>query len=179
MEIIIFLLFVIVILLAFLAPNLENKSGKRVIEKISDEKVSSAIVIQFLTGWKPTVQKGRKNGFTEKDVHDELEIYLKKHFYSVTREYAIEGKNVKRIDFDLGNGRVGVEIKLAEKLLKEGESDRIIGQLIKYTSRKYNNENLIIAVAGFKEHERHTVIHETKEFVEANTAHFIFLRAKK
>lgn len=177
MEIVFALIIIIVILLAFLLPK--EKAGKGLDKKITDASVTVDMAIMYLEGFKPSIHEGRKNGFTEKDVQDELEVYLKKYFQSVTREYGIEGKNAKRIDFDLGNGRVGIEVKLAESLLKEGEGDRVIGQVLKYTSRKYNNENLIIAVAGFMEHTRHTVIHETKEFVQSNKAHFVFLKAKR
>lgn len=173
-----FLLIVIVVLLAFLAPSQKNKATKAV-SKILDDNVTVELVTLYLEGFKPSVIAGRKNGFTEKDVQDELEVHLKKYFHSVSREYAIEGKNVKRIDFDIGNGRVGIEVKLAESLLKEGEGDRVIGQVLKYTNRKYNAQNLIIAVAGFQEHTNNTVIHEMKEFVRLNKAHFIFLKGKR
>jgi hypothetical protein len=172
----IIIIIAVILLILIFTPALKGKNSS--IEKIPDEMITVSMVLGYLEGFKPTVHEERKYGFSEKDVHEELELYLKKRFYSVTREYAIEGKNVKRIDFDLGNGKVGLEIKLAESVLKEGEGDRVIGQMIKYMNRKYNSDNLIIAVAGFAEHTRNTVIHEMREFVETNKAHFIFLKAR-
>src|SRR3972149_4537324 len=81
-------------------------SGRPAHFNIQDKDVDMLTVLSHLEGFKPIVRPDRKNGFSEKDVHDDLEIYLKKLYHSVTREHAIEGKNVKRIDFDLGNGMV-------------------------------------------------------------------------
>jgi hypothetical protein len=147
-------------------------------EKISDKDVDVLTVLSHLDSFKPSNRSSHKNGFSERDVHDELEAHLKNIYYSVTREHAIEGKNVKRIDFDLGNGMVGLEIKLAESVLHESENDRLIGQALKYAGRKYNSGNLIIALAGHEHHTRNTIIHEVQMDIERSGAHFVFLKAK-
>lgn len=147
--------------------------------RIRDEDVDAHTVLFHLERFSPTIRAERKNGFTEKDVQDELEIYLKGIFYSVTREHAIEGKNVKRIDFDLGNGAIGVEVKLAEAVLKEGENDRVIGQMQKYIQRKYNKGNMVIALVGYAHHTRNTIIHEMKDDILRGGSNFVFMKAKE
>lgn len=161
-----------------LGNNGSNQNSRKPVEKISDKDVDVLTVLSHLEGFKPSNRSDHRNGFSEKDVHDELEAYLKNIFYSVTKEHAIEGKNVKRIDFDLGNGMVGIEVKLAESVLSESENDRLIGQVQKYMGRKYNSGNLIIALAGHDHHTRNTIIHEVKMDVERSGAHFVFLKAR-
>jgi hypothetical protein len=154
-----------------------NPSAQKPFDKISDKDIDVFTVLSHLEGFKPSNHPNHKNGFSERDVHDELEAYLKNIYYSVTREHAIEGKNVKRIDFDLGNGMVGIELKLAESVLHESENDRLIGQALKYIGRKYNSGNLIIALAGHEHHTRNTIIHEVKMDIERSGACFVFLKA--
>ena len=182
MEVIIIIL-ICVVFLGIIFSSGDEGSAKPSIRPsavnstIQDKDVDALAVLLHLEGFKPSVKADKKNGFSEKDVHDDLEIYLKKLYHSVTREHAIDGKNVKRIDFDLGNGRVGIEVKLAESVLSESENDRLIGQAQKYAGRKYG-ANLIIALAGYSHHTRNTIIHELKMDVERSGAHFIFLKAR-
>jgi hypothetical protein len=93
----------------------------------------------------------RKKGFTEKDVQDQLEKFFNKHFQTVHKEYALEGVNVKQIDFDLGKGRLGVEVKLAREIIHEASWDRAFGQLTKYAKKKYTDNNLVVLIAGTEE----------------------------
>jgi hypothetical protein len=148
-------------------------------EFIPDSKVTKELTLEYLKNFKPIVRESRKNGFTEKDIHEDLEKHLKKYFHSVTREHGIEGKNTKRIDFDIGNGKIGLEIKLAESVIKEGESDRLIGQLRKYSKRKYDHGNIIVALMGYADHERNTVIHEIMEDITSENALATFVRIPK
>lgn len=173
-----FIIIVIIILTGiWFALGSSGKKEESIDGLIRDEDIDALIVLYHLEGFKPVIRADRKNGFTEKDIHDQLEAYLKNIFHSVTKEHAIDGKNVKRIDFDLGNGMVGIEVKLAESVLKEGENDRLIGQMQKYISRKYNNKNFIIALAGFSTHTRNTIIHELKSDVEKGGGYFVFMKS--
>jgi hypothetical protein len=104
----------------------------------------------------------KKQGFTEKDVQDQLEKFFKKHFETVYREYALEGVNVNRIDFDLGKGRIGVEIKLAREIIKESSWKIALGQAFKYVKKKYKEDNLIFLIAGTEDERDNQKI---KEFV--------------
>jgi hypothetical protein len=172
---------IIIVLLGVLALSvfmfLKTIRKRKNTDKITDDEVTVNLVLAHLKKYKQKVHENRKFGFTEKDVHNDLEVYLKQIFYSVTREYGIEGKNAKMIDFDIGNGKVGIEVKIAESALKEGEGDRLLGQMQKYIRRKYKDGNFILAVAGFENHTTNTVLHEIEEDVEGNGGHFIFLFA--
>lgn len=177
-AVIVVVICLVIVYFLTLNGNDSNPNARKYIEKIPDKDVDTLTVLAHLEGFKPSNRPDHRYGFSEKDIHDELEAYLKNIFYSVTREHAIEGKNVKRIDFDLGNGMVGIEVKLAESVLSESENDRLIGQAQKYIARKYNSGNLIIALAGHDHHTRNTTIHEVKMDVERGGANFIFLKAK-
>ncbi len=183
MEVAVIIVVICLVVVCFIAlggsGNGNNNSNSRKPDgKIPDEDVDVFTVLTHLESFKPSNRADHKNGFSEKDVHEELEVYMKNIFHSVTREHAIEGKNVKRIDFDLGNGMVGIEVKLAESVLSESENDRLIGQAQKYISRKYNSGNLIIALAGHDRHTRNTTIHEVEMDIQRSGAHFVFLKAK-
>jgi hypothetical protein len=51
-----------------------------------------------------------------------------------------------KTDLDVGNGLVGVELKIAENLTAS-EMQRLIGQVVYYKKRYYEN-NLIVFIAG-------------------------------
>jgi hypothetical protein len=71
-----------------------------------------------------------------------------------------------KIDIDLGNGRVGVEVKLAESLLKAAEAHRLIGQAVYYQKRRYQ-DNLIVAVVGRSGDLEAPMLKELGSFLES------------
>ena len=119
--------------------------------KIKDENLTPEIFIEELKQFEMQEVPERKKGFTENDVQIQLEKFFKKHFETVNREYALEGVNTKKIDFDLGRGKLGIEVKLTREIIKEGSWDRALGQLSKYAKKKYTSENLIVLIAGTEE----------------------------
>lgn len=119
--------------------------------KIKDGSLTSENFLEELKTFEMKEIPERKKGFTEKDVQDQLEKFFKKHFETVYREYALEGVNVKQIDFDLGKGTLGIEVKLAREIIHEASWDRAFGQLTKYAKKKYTNDNLIVLIAGTEE----------------------------
>jgi hypothetical protein len=73
---------------------------------------------------------------------------LRKRFRMVSRQYSVGGHLGYRIDVALGNGRVGVEVKLARALVgSSSETYRALGQAIVYKNRKFANR-LVIAIVG-------------------------------
>ena len=48
---------------------------------------------------------------------------------------------MKQIDFDLGKGHIGIEVKLVREIVKEGGWDRATGQINKYIKKKMEMEN--------------------------------------
>lgn len=144
---------------------------------IQDEGVTTALAIENLKKFTPTIIQNRKGGFSEADIQSQLEKYFKGIFQNVTPQHGIETKNTKAIDFDIGNGKVGIELKIADKILKESESDRIFGQMIKYQRAKYNQKNLVIAIAGFDEDFRNSLMSDIEDDILENNAIFVFLNA--
>ena len=144
---------------------------------ISDDKVTVSLVEQKLKIFNIQIVPGRKNGFTEKDIHKQLEIFLKEIFQNVTMDHGVESKNAKAIDVDIANGKVGIEVKLASEIFKEGGWDRAIGQMVKYTRLKYKNENLIFLIAGFNEDLRNSMLSDFEDDVHSHNCKFLFKSA--
>jgi hypothetical protein len=88
---------------------------------------------------------------SEVDFKEALLDWLAPKFRSVVDEYAVGGILNLRIDLDIGNGRVGIELKLSESIRNNtNEFHRFIGQAVYYSFRRYK-DNLIVAVAGERE----------------------------
>lgn len=64
----------------------------------------------------------------------------------VSSQYSVGGFLALKTDLDIGNGLVGVELKIAENL-SASEMQRLIGQVVYYKKRYYEN-NLIVFIAG-------------------------------
>lgn len=178
--VIVFIFGFLLIIIAFSNKKEPEVKRKKVTDRpdlIQDDKVTMKLVEEKIDGFKIFVNPKRKIGFTEKDVQIELESFLKDIFQNVTREHGVESKNAKAIDFDIGNGKVGIEVKLAVEIFKEGGWDRAIGQMVKYTRLKYNNENLIFLVAGFEEDLRNSMLSEFEDDVYQNKCQFKFVSA--
>jgi hypothetical protein len=96
----------------------------------------------------------------EKFVADQLSyIFSKEH---VHRQYSIGGFLALKADIDVGNGQVGIELKIADNL-SATDMQRLIGQIIYYKRRFYNNNLLLFIVS--KSTITPTIM-ELKEFVE-------------
>lgn len=160
---------------------IESQKKKKITKRdnlIQDNKASVELVLEKLKGFKPQVLENRKRGFTERDIQSQMEKYFKNIFQNVTREHGIESKNAKAIDFDIGNGKVGIEVKIGHELLKEGEWDRAIGQMVKYTRKKYDSDNFIVAVVGFENEFRDSMLSDIEDDVHSHKGHFCFITAE-
>lgn len=100
----------------------------------------------------------------EYEAHAEIASNLESLFEDVFFEYNIGGYFGMKIDLDIGNGKVGVEVKLADSLFKAAESTRLIGQAVYYQRRRYG-ENLIVAVVGREDELRDPGVRETLSFL--------------
>ena len=87
-----------------------------------------------------------KLGYTEKTIEKQLERVFQKRIKNVITQYGLDGPSGQKIDFDLGHGKVGVEIKLAEHVFKASPQDRMVGQLQAYIKSRYDNENLLLVI---------------------------------
>lgn len=80
----------------------------------------------------------------EKRVENVISKHLDSHF-AIHRQYNIGGFLGLKIDIDV-NESVGIEIKLAKNLTTVS-IERLLGQVIYYSKRKYN-ENIIVLIVG-------------------------------
>mgnify|MGYP000489090382 CR=1 FL=1 len=70
-----------------------------------------------------------------------------------------------------------IELKLAQEVIKEGGNDRLLGQVIKYSTRKYKDSNLIVALVGFADDLRQTALSDLEDFLNEQNVKFSFLNA--
>jgi len=112
---------------------------------------------------------------TEKNVEkilcEELLTKIKKreHIHS---QYNIGGFLPLKIDVDLYDGGIGIELKLAKNLDKSIDIERLLGQIIYYSKRKYDWK-LIVLVVGKKE-EYTGKIKELKKIIEEMDFPFVY-----
>lgn len=92
---------------------------------------------------------------------------------NITTEYAVGGHWKMAIDVDIFNGTFGIELKVAEQLIKSATNvERLLGQVVYYNKRRYNG-NMFVMVVG-KSVEYNASIKELGEFIEELGARFIF-----
>ena len=112
-----------------------------------------------------------KEGKVQKNILKQLhDIYGKE---TVQKEYNVGGYWGMRCDIDLFDGKIGIELKVAEQLKKSANVERLIGQTIYYTKRKYGKGNLIVLVVG-KRKEYDASMKEIETIVTELGANFIF-----
>jgi len=76
-----------------------------------------------------------------------IESALRGEFSRVSTQYSVGGYLGYRIDIDLGNGAIGVEVKLAEALVgSSSEAYRAIGQALVYDRRRYRGKVIVASV---------------------------------
>lgn len=109
----------------------------------------------------------------------ELERFVLEQFAQVfgrervARQYSVGGFLALKTDVDLGNGKVGIEIKLADAL-NATDMQRVIGQVIYYKKRFYDS-NLLVFLAS--RHPISSHIKELKEFIEELGVKVIYCQA--
>ena len=106
----------------------------------------------------------RRKAREEYDAQGEIQLVLSSHFEDVAFEYNVGGYFGLRIDLDIGNGKVGVEVKLADALFEAAGAHRLIGQAVYYQRRRYG-DNLVVAVVGTEEDLRDPGLRETLSFL--------------
>jgi hypothetical protein len=110
----------------------------------------------------------------EKIIFDQLEILYKDQ---VHRQYNIQGYLGLKCDIDLGDGQVGIELKLANQLSNSSSNiERLLGQVLYYSKRTYK-ENLIVIVVGL-EKEYDLKMKELQSIVEEQKVYFYYLIVK-
>lgn len=86
---------------------------------------------------------------------------------NVTQQYSVGGFLSLKCDIDLFDKKCcGIELKLAKQLKnKAAEMQRVIGQVVYYSRRCYQENGLILLVVG-TEKELDSKLDELKKFVE-------------
>ncbi|HRK26392.1 MAG TPA: hypothetical protein PK239_03785 [Chitinophagales bacterium] len=107
----------------------------------------------------------------EKFVTDQLAMVFGKE--RVHRQFNIGGFLALKTDIDIGNGQVGIELKIADNL-SATDMQRMIGQVIYYKKRFYNN-NLLLFIASKSSITPTTK--ELKDFIEELGTTVIFTSA--
>lgn len=107
----------------------------------------------------------------EKFVTEQLVLIFGKE--RVHRQYSVGGFLALKTDIDIGNGQVGIELKIADNL-SATDMQRLIGQVVYYRRRFYNNNLLLFIVS---KSTINPTIKELKDFVEELGTTVIFTTA--
>ena len=144
--------------------------------RIKDSSVDTDNVLESIEEFEPKLNSKLKDGYTEKSIQNQLKKHLQEEYVSVIDEYGIEGANGTKIDFDIGNGKVGLELKLAKSLFKKSNEHRLNGQIDDYIGRQDDNDNLIVAGYGEKQHTSERArLNEIRKKVESKNAIFTYI----
>jgi len=107
----------------------------------------------------------------EKFIHEQLCLIYGKD--TVHRQYSIGGFLALKADIDIGNGSIGIELKVVDNLTAS-DMQRIIGQVIYYKRRVYDSNLLLVLVS------KATItpaIAELKSFIEELGISVVYLIA--
>ena len=85
---------------------------------------------------------------------------LADHFNGVSKQALVPGHLGHRIDIDIGQGQLGIEIKLATSIVdSSSEAYRLLGQAFYYDRRRYAGR-LLVVIVGPRELANHPIIGE-------------------
>ncbi|MFN8366756.1 MAG: hypothetical protein U0Y96_05885 [Candidatus Kapaibacterium sp.] len=145
--------------------------------KHTAQKKQLFYIMQILRGLK--FDHLKKAVMKESEIRDYVASVLKANVGGANIEYHLEGYAQLRVDIHVSNNSsyVGIEIKRAEALTRVSDIERLLGQVLFYSAKKYN-ENFIVAVVGH-EHEYTSKIIELKNIIEALRCQFVFLEIPK
>lgn len=107
----------------------------------------------------------------EKYVTEQLAYVFGKE--RVHRQYSVGGFLALKTDIDVGNGQVGIELKIADNL-SASDMQRLIGQVVYYKRRFYKNNLLLFIVS---KSTINPTIKELKDFVEELETTVVFSTA--
>ena len=136
-------------------------------KKLGD--VSSDGVISTLENIvvKKTQYTSEKN--VEKIISNQLEVPYKDQIH---QQYGIGGFLHLKIDIDIADGQVGIELKLAKEL-NSTNIERLLGQVLYYSKRKYKTNLIVLIVGTEKEYDQ--TIRELKSIILEQGVKFYYL----
>jgi hypothetical protein len=109
----------------------------------------------------------------EKKVEDFICAELDKEIGKAHQQYNIGGYLGLRIDIDMGDGQVGIELKLAKEL-NTTNIERLFGQVIYYSKRVYKDRLIVVIVGTDKEYTN--VVKEVEKFINELGVRFVYKR---
>ncbi len=138
-------------------------------KKLSDISVSH--VVETLDN----IEIKRSQYTTEKNVESILAKALDIAYGKVHRQYSIGGYLALKVDLDIGDGQVGIEIKLAKEL-NTTSIERLFGQVLYYSKRTYKSNLIVLIVGTDKEYTQ--VLKEVESIIEEQGITFYYLKVK-
>ena len=115
--------------------------------RLSDKAVNINVVETIIINdFELKKHENLKYGYTEKTIEKQLLGIFQEKIQHVVSQYGLDGQSGQKIDFDIGHGKVGVEIKLANAVFKAAGQDRMVGQVQSYIQSKYNDRNLLLVI---------------------------------
>ena len=114
---------------------------------------------------------------SEKHLQKYLERHLEKFIpkIEIQHEYYIGSTYNQRVDIDLFDESIGIEVKKMSSLERTDEFERAIGQIYLYSKKRYKSGNLIVLVIGTYQDQKSSKLFEFQRFVNELNAKFIFL----
>jgi hypothetical protein len=114
---------------------------------------------------------------SEKKVEGVIVKYLNDSIGRAHSQYNIGGYLGLKVDIDLGDGQVGIELKLAKELVGNATNiERLFGQVVYYSKRKYKDK-LVVLVVG-NESENTQVVKEIEKFITELGVFFHYITVK-
>jgi len=103
--------------------------------------------------------------------------HFKNHIASndIRKEYKIGSEYSLRVDIDLFDEQVGIEVKKWSSLVNAVAFERAIGQTYLYLKKRYKNNNLIVLVVGMPKDKNDIKMSEFKNYISELKATFLFL----
>ncbi len=137
-----------------------SKTNLADLDKFENDKDISISIENLKTALENLVINKRRltsENDLEKFVTDQLAIFFGKE--KIHRQYSVGGFLALKTDIDVGNGQVGIELKIADHL-SATDMQRLIGQVVYYKKRFYNT-NLLLLIAS-----KSTINSTTKELAD-------------
>ena len=109
---------------------------------------------------------------SEKKVEDFICAELSNTIGRAHSQYNIGGYLGLRVDIDLGDGQVGIELKLAKELSAANNIERLFGQVIYYSKRVYKDKLIVVVVGTDKEYTQ--IVKEVEKFINELGVKFVY-----
>ncbi len=105
---------------------------------------------------------------TEKTAENLILKKLREEFpeTNFAQQYSVGGYLGLKVDIDVDNGDIGIEIKLAKQLQNSAANiQRLFGQVVYYSEKKYDDA-LVVLIIGSKKLKEEPFMKELTEFLE-------------